>query len=204
MKSVLLLIIVLPIYGCGGGSSPSGESESESEVMVTINFGPLPDQLTINGDGIEGSLELQISIDFDINESGEFDEGDVSFRLQEWDSNYPPNTVVQFMDLDAYYWNYTDTNEVARGGEITYTLDANSVTFSAVSPNNQLVSQITDTTQVNVKVRFNTVEILCQDYLPSADEYTQVMSNSELLDDKLDFIGSSESCDIDTVLITVR
>lgn len=202
MKYILLLIVVLPIYGCGGGSSSS--EESESEVIVTINLGSLPDQLTMNSDGIEGNLELHISIDFDINENGEFDEGDVSFRLQEWDSNYPPNTVVQLKDLDAYYWNYTDTNEVTRGSEITFKLDANSVTFSAESPNNQLVSQITDTTQVNVKVRFNTVEISCQDYLPSVDEYTQVMSNSELLDDKLDFIGSSESCDIDTVLIAVR
>ncbi|MEJ2406522.1 MAG: hypothetical protein P8171_19950 [Candidatus Thiodiazotropha sp.] len=149
MNKKIILIISLVLLTACNSNDHNDQNAQEDILSVTFTLNSLPDELDYNkSDTLDGHIEYQWGVTFDISGDGAIDAGDVVLQILHF--KYPdmePQTGP-ITDLPADLWVYTSNTEISSEAEASMQVSGNTITISIDKSAYPALKQITGDTLV--------------------------------------------------------
>jgi hypothetical protein len=175
-----------------------GNPQAEGEVSVAITFQQLPDTIR------RGAEDFYVwEVTFDMDNDMQTSPGDVVFTVNSFQGNNPSGPQTSIEEIGAELFVYYDYGASSGIGDISLTVEGNTMTLSAPKSLYTSLESITTQTQINVSASYSDGQIYHSDYLPGSNQFTSVMDTGDISDELNDFSGTETLVDIVNVSVTI-
>lgn len=195
-------------------TSSCANPDDSGVIHFSINFQSIPQLLALNHTTTEDRhSEFQIYVDFDQNQNGVDDAGDISISITHHKST---GSTPQFIDLNNFNSVVLITvakedsyRESAFISKFDYTANQNQFTFQIQKSTHIALSQLTNSSSIRVSTFYKDSSGTNQfDHFPGLNLFTPMGTDLTNMVDNLDDVsiydGEAESINIDIATISIQ
>jgi len=221
-RLAFLLVFTFSLAGCvldGDGSSKATNANRgtpdnlvEGDIYVSVNFQHFPDTILVNHPSTDNlHTEFYLFIEFDVNDNGIEDKGDISFELIHVKRNNDEPKNISTNELETYASIITEVvNEThinsAGLSKISSRVGNNNIAFTTNKSNHTALLNLTSSTRVKVTAYYAESNHDFQwDSFPESGYTPQGIDLTNMLDNSDDvYTSSSEPIIVDIQEVSIQ